>query len=235
MKTRGRRLRVPPSARRFAALAAVVVLTFLLWDTWVTWPVQMLVVFVHECGHALAAVLTGGEVRGLRIGANLGGRAHTVGGIPFLILQAGYLASALFGAVLIVAAARPGSARNTLLSLAAILAGCALAFVRPLLGPTLLFALVMAALFVWAARSAPENAVRWGLLYLACVSALYALADIREDLLHWDSGRRSDATLLADRTGIPALVWGVLWATLALAILGTAVRTVHRRGWIIGG
>lgn len=205
---------------------AAVVATFVFWDTWLTWPIQLLVVFVHECGHALAAVLTGGEVRGLEIRSNLSGQARTVGGIPFLILQAGYLASALFGAVLMVAATRPRSARHTLLVVAVLLAGCGVAFSAGAFSPTMLFALLIATLFAWAARAAPEYVVRWGLVYIASVSALYALIDIREDLLQWSVAGASDATILAERTGIPALVWGLAWAAIAIAMMAVALRKI---------
>lgn len=214
--------------KRIALVSGVVVATFVFWDTWLTWPVQLLVVFVHECGHALAAVLTGGEVLGLEIQGNLSGRAHTRGGVGFFVLQAGYLASALFGAALMLAAARPRSARHTLLVLAVALAGCGIAFTGSFFSPTLLFALLVATLFAWAARSAPEEAVRWGLVYLAVVSALYSLLDIREDLLRWEPAARSDATVMADWTGIPALVWGLLWAGLAVGVQALAIRRIFR-------
>jgi hypothetical protein len=202
--------------------------TFVFWDTWLTWPIQLLVVFVHECGHALAAVLTGGEVRSLEVRSNLSGQARTVGGIPFVILQAGYLASALFGAVLMVAATRPRSARNTLMVLAVLLAGCGVAFSSGAFGSTLLFAMLIATLFAWAARAAPEYVVRWGLVYIASVSALYSLLDIRQDLLHWSVSGASDATILAERTGIPALVWGLAWAAIAIAMMAVALRKILR-------
>lgn len=208
--------------------AVAVAVTFVFWDTWLTWPIQLLVVFVHECGHALAAVLTGGEVRSLEVRSNLSGESRTVGGIPFVILQAGYLASALFGAFLMVAATRPRSARNTLLVLAVLLVGCGFAFSTGVFSPTLLFALLIATLFAWAARAAPENVVRWGLVYIATVSALYSLIDIREDVLQWNAVGTSDATLLAARTGVPALFWGLAWAVIALAMMGVALRRILR-------
>lgn len=222
--------RVLSSWQKPAVLAGLILVTFVFWGTWLTWPVQLLVVFVHECGHALAAVLTGGEVRGLTIDAGgLSGRTATRGGFPFLILQSGYLASAIFGAALVTAAARPATARNTLLVLAVTIAGGALAFARPLLGVTLLFALALAALFTWASRKAPDAVVRWGLVYVAAVSALYALLDIREDLLRSGGPARTDATLLAARTGIPAILWGVLWASIAVAMMWTALRRISGR------
>jgi hypothetical protein len=108
------------------------------------------------------------------------------------------------------------------------MAGCGVAFAATVFSPTLLFALLMATLFAWASRSAPEEPVRWGLVYLAMVSALYALLDIREDVLHWRPGFKSDATILADMTGLPAIFWGVLWAVAAVAMQVVALRRVFR-------
>ncbi|HVO29873.1 MAG TPA: M50 family metallopeptidase, partial [bacterium] len=135
---RGAPMRMTPG--RGFALAAVVLATYLLWGTWATYPVQLFVVFVHESGHAIATLLTGGEVHGMEINRWLGGATFVRGGIPFITLQAGYLASALFGAAMILAAARPATARGSLGGLAALTAVCGLAFARPILGLAFPFA-----------------------------------------------------------------------------------------------
>ena len=214
---------------RLAGLAAIVLVTYVLWETPFTWPVRLFVVFVHECGHALAAILTGGEVLGIRFRENLSGDAMSRGGWPFVILSAGYLTSALFGAVLVLAADKPRGARQTLMALAALTAACGLAFARPLMGLALPFALLSAAAFWFAAQKGSETQVRWLLVYLASCSAMYALIDIKEDVLHLgNDGRVTDAVLLAERTGIPAIFWGVLWATIAIALMGVTLRRLLR-------
>lgn len=64
------------------------------------WPVHLFVTFVHEAGHSLAALITGGEVIKFEVSPNGSGRALTAGGYPALILPAGYLGAALFGSAL---------------------------------------------------------------------------------------------------------------------------------------
>lgn len=64
------------------------------------WPVRLFVTFVHEAGHSLAALITGGEVIGFTISPNGSGLARTAGGYPALILPAGYLGATLFGSLL---------------------------------------------------------------------------------------------------------------------------------------
>lgn len=64
------------------------------------WPVRLFVTFVHEAGHALAALISGGQVQGFTVSPNGSGLAVTAGGDPALILPAGYLGAALFGSAL---------------------------------------------------------------------------------------------------------------------------------------
>ena len=47
-------------------------------------------------------------------------------------------------------------------------------------------------------------------------SCLYAVYDIKDDILDRPE-LRSDARMLADYTGVPTLLWGVLWIAVALA------------------
>lgn len=70
------------------------------------WPVRLFVTFVHEAGHSLAALITGGEVIGFTISPNGSGLARTAGGYPALILPAGYLGAALFGSLLFFLSSR---------------------------------------------------------------------------------------------------------------------------------
>ena len=215
---------------RLFSIGALVLLTYLLWGTWATWPVQLFVVFVHETGHAIATLLTGGEVEGMTINRWLGGQTYARGGIPLITLQAGYAASVGFGAAMVVAAARPKTARGSLAGLAVLTIVCGLAFARPVVGLALPFAMGTGLALAWIARDASEQTVRWVLIYLATVSALYSLVDIREDVLHLSGGGRvTDATLLEARTGIPAILWGLGWAVGAILLLGFALRRALRR------
>ena len=85
-----------------AVLAAVVV--FILWNIpqldFILYPFRLFVTYVHESGHGTAAILTGGRFAGLEIFADGSGQATTLGGSRLLILPAGYLGAALFGAIL---------------------------------------------------------------------------------------------------------------------------------------
>ncbi|MBN8621502.1 MAG: M50 family metallopeptidase, partial [Anaerolineae bacterium] len=90
--------------RRLLILIAALVLVFILWNIpqldFVLYPFRLFVTYVHEAGHGTAALLTGGRFLGFEIFANGAGQAITAGGSRLLILPAGYLGAALFGAIL---------------------------------------------------------------------------------------------------------------------------------------
>lgn len=74
------------------------------------WPLNLFAVLIHELMHGIAAIVSGGQFQRFEMRSN-GGVAYTVGGRRSLILPAGYVGTAIFGAVLLVVAnsvARPG-------------------------------------------------------------------------------------------------------------------------------
>lgn len=202
---------------------------FLLWNTPVVWPLKILVVFFHEFSHALATWLSGGSVEAIRLSADEGGLCLTRGGSQFLILSAGYLGSMLLGALLLVVASRTRRDRLVVASLGAALVIITLVWV-PFANPFgFFFGLATGAAMLLAARFLPE-AVSDGLLKVAGLTSLaYAPLDIWSDLIARDLPQ-SDANALGKLTGIPGVVFGVLWGLLALAGAVWALWLSARRG-----
>src|SRR5262245_46120275 len=96
---------IDPYRRRALTIALIAfAIVFVLWNVpqldFILYPVRLFVTFVHESGHALAALLTGGHVGGLTVLPDGSGYTLTSGGSRLLILPAGYLGAALFGALL---------------------------------------------------------------------------------------------------------------------------------------
>lgn len=92
--------------RRDLALAlAAFALALLLWQIealyWLMVPFRLFVTMIHELGHGLAAELTGGEFLRFEVTGRGAGLAYTRGGMSFVVIQAGYLGTALFGAGLL--------------------------------------------------------------------------------------------------------------------------------------
>ena len=58
---------------------------------------------------------------------------------------------------------------------------------------------------------------------IGATSALYAVWDIASDVLFRHS-RQSDAAALARLTGIPAIVWGVVWIAVSVGVLAYVMK-----------
>ena len=64
------------------------------------------------------------------------------------------------------------------------------------------------------------------LLTLGLTSSLYAILDIKSDILDRPE-LRSDAFMLAELTGIPTQAWGLMWIAIALAATALFVRRAY--------
>jgi hypothetical protein len=210
------------------ALVASFLVGLLFWNTWVLWPFRLLVVLMHESGHAAATLLVGGSVDRIQIGPNEGG--FTLSRLPpsllrqIVVSSAGYVGSTVSGCVLLWVAARSRGARWPLVALAIWTGTVALLWVRDAF--TLAFVGGAALVLALVARFGPSLLRRGLLVFLATFSVSYALYDIKADLLHLASRGPSDAAALAQATFIPALVWGVGWGLLSLALVAVTLRRI---------
>lgn len=201
-------------SRFLLALAAYFAALWLLWPTPFAWPLKVFVVFLHELSHALAAVATGGSVEAITLDWREGGSTWTYGGNAFFMLSAGYLGSLLWGLALIaIARSRPKWAPGALQALGMLTVLVTLVYLRNGFG--IAFGIVFGAVLFAAGRRLKRDHAVIVLTALGLTSALYALLDIRSDIIQ-RPGVESDAHMLAELTGIPTLFWGFLWAGIAL-------------------
>ncbi len=194
-------------------LAVLFAVTMALWDTPVVYPVKVLVVLFHEVSHGVAAVLTGGTVERITLSPQLGGLMTSRGGSPLVILPAGYLGSMACGACLVLLAAWSSWRRGVSVLLGAGLVLVTLLYVRSLFG--LVSGLVFGGglLLVGIRLSEAWNDVL--LSFLGLTSMLYALLDIRDDLVR-RTVPQSDAFQFSELVGLPPWFWGVVWGGVAL-------------------
>lgn len=202
-------------------------LLWTLWDTAFIYPIKIFVVLLHELSHAAAAMATGGSVERILLDVHQGGAAYTVGGNPFLTLSAGYLGSLFWGVLFILLAftrwLRPrwiiGAVGISVLILTLFL-------VRSPFG--IGFGILFGAALLASARYLSHGVNRALLLGLGLTSALYAILDIKSDILDRPH-LKSDAAMLAEMTGIPTAFWGFLWIGVALLVCAWLLRWVARR------
>jgi hypothetical protein len=213
---------------RFAAgFAAYFVALWLLWDTPIVYPLKVFVVMLHEISHGIAAVATGGAIRSIEVTFNEGGACYCGGGNAFVTLTAGYLGSLLWGALLLtLAVGRPRRHKVTLIAIGAMLAIVTLLYIRNVFG--VLFGLAAGLSLIGAARVASAAIDRGILMVLGLTSCLYAILDIKSDVIDRPTAH-SDAYMLAEMTGVPTPIWGGLWIIIALIVSGLLLRRIWRK------
>jgi len=210
--------------------AITVLLWFVPFAGVITYPFRMFVTLIHESGHAVAALLTLGQVRRITLDWNGSGLTETVGGIGLFISSAGYIGATLFGAVLLLILRRAANAR-----LAALLTGCLILLITVFLGGNfaawvagLLFGFGLLALGIFATR----KFTHFFMSFLGVQSVLNALFDLKTVvyLSTYNPGVPTDAQNMARATGnwLPAVVWSFGWAVLALTILAGTLFLYYR-------
>ncbi|WP_125610604.1 M50 family metallopeptidase [Specibacter cremeus] len=209
-------------------LAAVVVLTIPR-ATW-RW-FGLYVTFVHELGHAFAALMTGRVVHGLRIALDHSGQLTSSGrGGRGAVWSGfwGYPAPAVVGAALVwsVSAGWAGAA----LSIGALVLLVTLVFLRNLAG--IAVALCSAAIAQALVVFAPPPAVGYIVLALGAALLVGSVRDwFKVAAVHARHRNRlatSDAFILARSTSIPAVLWLAAFAVvIAVAVAGSAY-------WLLG-
>lgn len=217
-----------------SALAFLAV--FLLWNQrdmeMLLYPLRLFVTFVHEAGHAVAALISGGQVQGFTVNANGSGVAVTAGGNRALILPAGYLGAALFGSLLFLLSNRaPRWAPGIAMTLGAFLIGITAIYGRSDasgLPITLVIGIGFGLFILLVGAKAPRVIIQLLLSILAVVTALEAVYDLWYLVGNADVGRgdvRNDAAAFAQEITplLPAAVVALLWAGIAVAMLGAAV------------
>jgi peptidase M50B-like protein len=216
------------SSRRtliFAAAIAWLLEHVVPFGGWLLYPFTLLATWVHETGHGLAALATGGHFDRLVIFADASGFAESRVASPTataIMCLGGLWAPPLVGALMLVVARGPRRARLALATLAALLLLTLALWVRSPAGYVVVPA--CAALLGWAAwRWQPERRLLLA-QFIAITLALdtvgrlvgYALSSSATVGGH---EQKSDVALIADSVGGHYLAWGVLVITVALALL----------------
>ncbi len=230
-----------PQANVLLLAAAISIgLWFIPFAEFLTYPFRLFVTFIHEGGHALAALFTGNSVAGLSIATNASGETYTTqGGLisQVLVSSAGYIGAMIYGALLLVLIRRSVAARLVLVGSAAVVLGLTLIYgvYKPLtsgLGAsgipfTLLAGTVLSLGLVLVARFARPRVASFFLSFLAVQCVLNALLDLKTVFFlssPFAPNVPTDAVNMANATGIPAFFWAGAWIVSSLGILLLTMR-----------
>jgi hypothetical protein len=204
------------------AAAATIALWYIPFLSVLSYPFNIFVTFIHEGGHAIAALLTGNSVAALSVSMNTEGLTYTSQGNLFsqiLVSSAGYLGAMAYGALLLVLFRRAVAARIVLAGSAAFI--LLLTLVYGLLVPmfngtwgmvtgipfTLVAGITLAGGLAAIARYASARVATFFMSFLAVQCVLNALLNLK-DLFFLSSPFaptvHTDAVNMEQATHIPA-------------------------------
>ncbi len=212
------------------SVGLAVALSFVPYANLLLYPFRLFVTFIHEGGHAVAALATGNSVQSLSIATDGSGEVmatHDGFLSGLFISSAGYLGATLYGAALLVLIRHKIAARAILIATAIFIGLMSLRFgySNPF---TLVSGIVLSGALLLAAKHAQERIANFLLSFVAVQCVLNALFDLRT-LLNLSSPMEAqvhtDALNMAQATGIPAIVWALLWIGISLGLLRLALRS----------
>jgi peptidase M50B-like protein len=212
------------------ACAVTIVVWFIPYADLLTYPFRLFITFIHETGHALAALGTFGSVRRVNINWSGSGVTETVGGAAFLIASAGYLSTALYGSSLLLLLRRARNARVAALATAVLIFLITVLFAGNVVawGAGLLFG----AGFVVLALKAKPAVAHFLMSFLAVQAVLNAFYDLRTlmYLSAFQPGVLTDARNMSVATGelLPPIAWAVGWSLVSVGILSATLFVYYR-------
>src|ERR1044071_3941084 len=222
----------PQATLLLTAAGLSLLLWFIPFAEILTYPFRLFVTFIHEGGHAIAALLTGNSVESLSIATNASGETYTSQGgtiSQIFVASAGYISSMIYGATLLVLIRRSVAARVVLIGSAVVVLALTLIYglFKPVMSgiawsgiPFTLFAGVgLSAGLILLARFAKSRVATFFVSFLAVQCILNALLDLKTVFVlssPFAPAVPTDAMNMANATGIPALFWATTWIVISV-------------------
>lgn len=192
-------------------------------------PLRLLNTHIHELRHAVMAIMTGGQVAYIGVFANGSGVTPILGGNLLLTASAGYIGASFVGAAILAIAHDERSARGVLRGMGIVMTFSTAVWVR-----TDLVGILSG--FLWAAGLLALSFVlrKDALIFAAqfvgvqlCLNAIDSVLVLYH--LSASTDAQSDAMIMQQATGIPAIVWAVLWVLISGVLIFLGLRTSLRK------
>ena len=225
------------AARILLAMCALSIgLYFVPWAGYVTYPLRIMVTFIHEGSHALMTLLTGGMVQSISVEPDGSGLTKSLAapGIPqMLIACAGYLGATFYGAS-VIGLLRRGVPGRALLTTTGVLVGVVTigviaGVVNPFAHTGNVFGLMWGFLLTPALLLAGWKLTPQIAAWVAAFVGIQCVANAFYDLntlftLSVSSATATDAMNMQHLTLIPAAFWAGLWLLTAVGMLFIVLR-----------
>jgi hypothetical protein len=190
-----------------------------------SYPFELFSTMIHELGHVMAAILTGGKIESFFIREDGSGLTTSKGADEWFLNQAGYVGTSLFSAMLMVLSGFPAYAPYALGFLGLGLIVLALGFSwRYCL--TVVIAIIFGSIFIGVALRAPLG---WSVFLLNLIAiqlgilALSSLINLGQFVKRGSQGEvKDDATQMSENFGCSPIFWARLWLLLSAGALAGA-------------
>lgn len=177
---------------------------------YITYPITLLVTFFHETGHAFFALISGGSVHGIQINSNGSGYALISEGCSLLVIPGGYIGSAIWGNILLyVSLYKEKYSRLLIFLIMGILVFVGIYWFSSVFTSILLFVMAVILGYINFKKTKYTPPI---LLILGSTSLAYIIMDFY-------GGPSSD---LAKFTGLipifPPIIWAIIWLSVVIYI-----------------
>ncbi|MEL6877985.1 MAG: M50 family metallopeptidase [Pseudomonadota bacterium] len=211
--------------RLVLAVVVILFLPALPFGNYLIYPFSILTTWFHEMGHGMTAILMGQDFERLLIFADGSGVAEsTLDGDAGAVTRAaiaagGPLAPSVVGSVLILASSNQKYWRPALFTLAAIIAGSTLFYVRSGVGLAMLP--LVGALIGLVAWRASDGLARFALQFLGVLAAMSMMRDF--NYLFTERATIGGTSMLSDTGAIEEALFLPHWFWAAAIIIVSAV------------
>ena len=183
----------------------------------ITYPINLLVTFMHEFWHAFFALITGWDVKWLVVNSDWSWVTTTSGWIRNLVVAWWYLGSAIFGNILLYIWFKKGKlSQNIIYFLSGLMIFVAIFWFNWIVSSLIIFALAWG-LFALAKYSKYDSLV---LQFLWISSIIFII----EDFNVWPS-----SDLKAFSWILPESVWMVVWLILVIIMTWWNLRLIFKK------
>jgi Peptidase M50B-like len=227
------------------ATLLTIALWFIPYADYLVYPIRLFVTFVHEGSHALIAVLTGGSVQSLTIASDGSGAVYSAPSGWFgamLTSSAGYLGTTVFGVIMLLLIRRSVSPHKVLFASGAFVGVMTIIF--GILSPifhflslnvafsSVLFTIVAGILLTVGlfaiAKFASFKVANFAVAFLAIQCLMNSLSDLKTVFFInaplVGTSISNDAANMAAATGLPGVVWVVIWIAISVVMISLGLR-----------
>lgn len=227
--------------KRQRALILALLASLLLWNLpyggLILYPFKLLATWLHEMSHGLVMIVSGAGFDYLEIFHDTSGIAQAEQGVSQMgraaIHSAGYMGTALFGAVLLVIGQTRGGARSLLASLGAAIGISAIVWIQNDFGQAAAY--IGMAICISISLVPSERLAILIVNFIAAEACINALLDIRvlfrtEMVINGVVAESaSDAHNMADATFGTYATWASIWLVWSCLCFFVALRIIYLR------